>query len=227
MLVFFSDIHLTDGTSGETINPGAFDIFADHVAELARKREACEVRIVLLGDGLDVIRSVRWLKSPTGTRPWDERGEPQERLTLDILRATLDENREALEFLADVPGRVASRTEGRVPAESVRLDYVLGNHDWIINRYRSTRELVAQRLNLQRPRYAAGSGAPAGDRQPSPPDLGAGMGGGDRGQTRRRPTRRGEGHPARPAALHRRVPANAGVHGVREATINVAPAGAA
>jgi len=165
MLVFFSDIHLTDGTSGETINPGAFDIFADHVAELARKRRAREVRIVLLGDGLDVIRSVRWLKSPTGTRPWDEPGELQETLTLDVLRATLDENREALEFLAELPGRVAERTKGRVPAERVRLDYVLGNHDWIINRYRSARALVAQRLNLPRPRYVE-EGFPVAFRSP-------------------------------------------------------------
>ncbi len=69
MLVFFSDIHLTDGTSGETINAGAFDIFADQVADLARKRKAKEVRLVLLGDGLDVIRSTRWLDDPKGPRP--------------------------------------------------------------------------------------------------------------------------------------------------------------
>jgi len=153
MLVFFSDVHLTDGTSGETINAGAFDLFADQVAELAQKRLAREVRLVLLGDGLDVIRSTRWLDDPHGPRPWSEAGPEQENLALEILRAILDTNRQALEFLSELPGRVGSRTEGKVMADQVRLNYVLGNHDWLINRYPSTRALVAERLNLP-PRYA-------------------------------------------------------------------------
>lgn len=102
MLVFFSDIHLTDGTSGETINAGAFDIFADQVADLARKRKAKEVRLVLLGDGLDVIRSTQWPEDPEGPRPWSEDSAAPKALTEAILQATLDANGKALDFLAGV-----------------------------------------------------------------------------------------------------------------------------
>ena len=82
MLVFFSDIHLTDGTSGETINEGAFELFADQLVDLADKRQARELRLVLLGDGLDIVRSSRWI-GPHAVRPWTPAGSNQEELTLD------------------------------------------------------------------------------------------------------------------------------------------------
>jgi len=146
MLVFFSDIHLADGTSGETINEGAFELFADQVADLAHKREARAFHLVLLGDGIDVIRSSRWLAADSPVRPWTPRGGQQESLVLDILRATVDRNRAALAHLRGLPERIASR--GHIPADRVGFDYVLGNHDWLINRYRSTREVTARALGM-------------------------------------------------------------------------------
>ena len=35
MLVIISDLHLTDGTSGETINAGAFRVFRERLSDLA------------------------------------------------------------------------------------------------------------------------------------------------------------------------------------------------
>lgn len=148
MLVFFSDVHLTDGSSGETISAEAFDHFADQVADLAHRREARQVRLVLLGDGLDAIRSTRWLMCPDTCRPWTPPGPDQEAVALDVMQAILGHNREAIEHLRAISARVAGRT--RIPAGRVRLDYVLGNHDWLINRYPSLRRLVAERLGLSR-----------------------------------------------------------------------------
>jgi len=68
MLVFISDIHLTDGTSGETINPGAFEKFVLYLEDMADTAQAKELEIVLLGDIFDIIRSDYWLRS--GIRPW-------------------------------------------------------------------------------------------------------------------------------------------------------------
>jgi len=164
MLVFFSDVHLTDGSSGETISAEAFDHFADQVADLAKRRKARQVRLVLLGDGLDVVRSARWLEYARTCRPWGPVGDPQEAATLGILRDILDHNAQALEYLGGIPGRVAGRTP--IPARRVRLDYVLGNHDWLINQYPSTRRLVSERLKL--PRLYAEHGFPL--RFVSPPE---------------------------------------------------------
>jgi hypothetical protein len=151
MLVLFSDVHLTDGTSGATIAHEAFERFVDQVGDLARKRRAAEVRVVLLGDGLDVIRSSRWLEGPEEARPWRRPSGDQQRLTLAILRATIESNRRAVACLRRLPHDVAARS-GLAP-ERIRLDYCLGNHDWIINRYRAARQLVADVLGLPS-RYA-------------------------------------------------------------------------
>ncbi len=153
MLVFFSDVHLTDGSSGVTINEEAFDQFVDRVGDLAHRRRVDEVRVVLLGDGLDVMRSASWLDAPDTVRPWCRPSEDQRRLVLDILQRIVARNRGALQALRDMPYRIAARS--RVPHWRVRFDYVLGNHDWIINRYRATRQVVSDALDLA-PSYVKG-----------------------------------------------------------------------
>jgi hypothetical protein len=63
VLVIISDLHLTDGTSGETIKPGAFRAFREALRELAydaswrseKKYVPVDgIDLVLLGDILDV-----------------------------------------------------------------------------------------------------------------------------------------------------------------------------
>jgi hypothetical protein len=80
MLVIISDLHLTDGTSGETIHEDEFKIFRERLHDLAyaascRKLGDTEtyepidaVHLLLLGDILDVIRSAKWLGGKV--RPW-------------------------------------------------------------------------------------------------------------------------------------------------------------
>ena len=146
MLVSFSDTHMTDGTFGETVSQEAFDLFADQIAELARKRRATEVRLVLLGDGLDLLRSNLWLQHPPKVRPWEPAGRAQEELVLKIVQNTLRHNRQALRHLADLPRRVAART--RLPREAICLEYVLGNHHWLLNRYSSVRKPITGAFDL-------------------------------------------------------------------------------
>src|SRR4029077_9435834 len=84
VLVIISDLHLTDGTSGETIKPGAFRAFREALRELAydaswrSEKEYFPVDgidLVLLGDILDVIRSTRWCTAPTEVRPWGDQND--------------------------------------------------------------------------------------------------------------------------------------------------------
>ncbi len=71
MLVIISDLHLTDGTSGETISAGAFRVFRQRLRDLAYDaskradgtyRPIEEMDILLLGDVFDLIRSTKWLE---------------------------------------------------------------------------------------------------------------------------------------------------------------------
>ncbi|MHC4539767.1 MAG: hypothetical protein ACYTEK_01690 [Planctomycetota bacterium] len=86
MLVIVSDIHLTDGTSGQTIRDRAFRVFRQRLRDLAydaswrkspendgeaRYEPIKTFDIILLGDILDVIRSDKWLMDGRkGVRPW-------------------------------------------------------------------------------------------------------------------------------------------------------------
>jgi hypothetical protein len=117
MLVIVSDLHLTDGTSGETIRAGAFRVFAQRLRDLAydaswrapdgegraQYRPIEEMHVVLLGDILDVIRSTKWLKEdgvPCSVRPWDDPQRPDFIQKVDsITSAILRHNRESLEVI--------------------------------------------------------------------------------------------------------------------------------
>lgn len=143
MLVIISDLHLTDGSTCETINAGAFRQFVHTLSTQAesacwrRKPGRCDgvfeplerIDVILLGDILDVIRSAHWLRTPL--RPWDN----TDRLVNDvttITRGILSRNHAALACFRNLNGQlpvVASHTleTFNIP---VHFHYLVGNHDW-------------------------------------------------------------------------------------------------
>jgi len=170
MLVIVSDLHLTDGSTSETISPGAFSVFAQRLRDMAvvaswRADGAYKpvegMDLVLLGDTLDVIRSARWASLPT-VRPWGNPHAPEfvdqiGRITDDILR----HNEPSLAVLRDlaaeggvsVPpvmrstGLPARDAEGQpVP---VRIHYMVGNHDWFYHLPGSNHEAIRRRVVRQ------------------------------------------------------------------------------
>lgn len=149
MLVIISDLHLTDGSTCETINAGAFRQFVDTLSDQAEA--ACwrlkpgrtegvfelieRVDVLLLGDILDVIRSGQWLRA--SARPWDNLGTALENDALAdkvaaITRGILTHNDESLACFRKLDGRlpvVASHTGARYSVP-VFFHYLVGNHDW-------------------------------------------------------------------------------------------------
>ena len=151
MLVIASDIHLTDGTSGKTINSGAFQKFALYLKDMVQTAKAKEVEIVLLGDIIDLIRSDYWLRS--NIRPWskpsDEDGEKQglKDYTLKILDRInkKEDNKKSMAQIEEF------RKEMEGEKVSTKITYIIGNHDWLINRYPETRTKVARFLGIDNP----------------------------------------------------------------------------
>ncbi|HMO83863.1 MAG TPA: hypothetical protein PKC18_02975, partial [Lacipirellulaceae bacterium] len=169
MLVIISDLHLTDGTSGSTISPGAFQLLGERLAHLAlnasqridgRYQPVEHIDLVLLGDVLDVIRSTQWLATPV--RPWDDPTSPHlhdavARITSDVLRhngATCSEFRRLADRGVEIPaalrnGRPAADRHCRVP---VRIHYMVGNHDWFYHlpggQYNTIRREIAAHMGL-------------------------------------------------------------------------------
>lgn len=169
MLVIISDLHLTDGTSGSMISPGAFSLLRERLADLAlaasQRRDGSyrpidRIDLVLLGDVLDVIRSCRWLDSRS--RPWDDANSPDVaglvgQITTDVLRqnqTALGVFRTLAQQGVAVPAALAS---GRATSDAadpvpVRIHYMVGNHDWFYHlpgpAYDQLRRQVALHMGL-------------------------------------------------------------------------------
>ncbi len=172
MLVVLSDLHLTDGTLGQTLSPGAFEFLAQRLGELAQAaswrtdgtyRPIDAVELVLLGDVLDPLRSVRWLARGK-VRPWGNPHAPElvdqiARITADILESN-SESVAVLRGLAEegglrVPPALKSAPaapEAKGQPVPVRIHYMVGNHDWFYHLpgtgYDAVRKLVVDRLGL-------------------------------------------------------------------------------
>lgn len=151
MLVFISDIHLTDGTSGETINSGAFKKFVLTLEDMADTAKANEIKIILLGDIFDVIRSDYWLRS--GIRPWsdaektDGEGKGLQEYTLEIVKRICSNpnNSQSMDYLKSFKEKMKKK------GVDASLTYIIGNHDWLINRYPEARGMIAAFLGMDNP----------------------------------------------------------------------------
>jgi UDP-2,3-diacylglucosamine pyrophosphatase LpxH len=166
MLVFLSDVHLTDGSSGTTIDPRAFNKFCrileDVVGKDPEESKIRNLEIVLLGDIFDVIRSNLWLRPENDhpespIRPWstatevDRTGWNLQRYTEEIVEKIIGQpgNIDVIRYLKEFQGYCAGL------GVDVQLFYLIGNHDWLINRYASTRSKIAQFLGMPNPQFYA------------------------------------------------------------------------
>lgn len=172
MLAIISDLHLTDGTSGASIPPGAFQIFAERLQDLAYRaswRTAGNyapierIDLILLGDVLDVIRSNTWLLAGT-TRPWSDPTSTQFfDLTAEITQAVLRNNEPGMAVLRQLARgeevRLAPALRSGQPAKSaqpvsipVRIHYMVGNHDWFYHlpgpRFDALRHTIVSAMGL-------------------------------------------------------------------------------
>jgi UDP-2,3-diacylglucosamine pyrophosphatase LpxH len=169
MLVIISDLHLTDGTSGSTISPGAFQLLNERITDLAlgasQRRDGSyrpieRVDLLLLGDVFDIIRSSRWLQGRA--RPWDDATSPAlfevvSQITADTLRHNdhaLGEFRSLAKNGVLIPpatrdGRCA---EGHTTPVPVHIHYMVGNHDWFFHlpgdNYTRLRRQIALHMGL-------------------------------------------------------------------------------
>lgn len=190
MLVIISDLHLGDGTTATSIPASAFYLFAKrlrqdaHFASLhaGAYRPVEELDVILLGDILDPIHSTRWFfpvgdqtfkrltapGEPEYVRPWSDPNDPKFAAKLmEITRAILDKNREAMEILrklaagefiefdpSNARGERDSANQRKIPLK-VRFHYMVGNHDWYYHlkgeAFDQIRAAIIQAMGLSNP----------------------------------------------------------------------------
>jgi UDP-2,3-diacylglucosamine pyrophosphatase LpxH len=160
MLVVISDLHLTDGSSGQTIHAGAFRSFVENLTGSVEDAcwrhdgrfvpiERCD--LLLLGDVLDVIRSDRWLRSGV-LRPWsgnEQIGGMVQQITAGILA----HNESALAHLRNLGGKIRVLDPGGKAVEiPFAIHYFVGNHDWFFHvqgpEFDQTRRAIVQAFGL-------------------------------------------------------------------------------
>jgi UDP-2,3-diacylglucosamine pyrophosphatase LpxH len=174
MLVFISDLHLADETSGTYLDPATLHVFGERLRYLAARASwradgtyhpIDRLDLVLLGDVLDLIRSERWLQACV--RPWDELNSPELVQTVsEIVDQVLAANEASLGVLRGLATQagvwVAPAARNGQPVYnappqpvSVRTYYLVGNHDWLLHvpgrGYDILRQKVSHHLGLANP----------------------------------------------------------------------------
>lgn len=168
MLVFVSDLHLNDGSSGANLHPGAFHIFAERLRYFAARaswradgsyRPLDRIDLVLLGDVLDLIRSERWHQN--NVRPWGDLNSPAVLQTVtEIVDGILHRNEPALAILRSLAtqGLVCVAPAGRnrqpiynAPPQAIplRIYYMVGNSDWLLHVPGRGYDLIRQKITHQ------------------------------------------------------------------------------
>ncbi|MHC4443375.1 MAG: metallophosphoesterase family protein [Planctomycetota bacterium] len=170
MLVFISDLHFTDGTSGETITDRAFRVFRERFRDMiydaswredGKYKPIEQVDLVLLGDIFDVIRSSKWLKGEV--RPWDN---PKSTKFINriggITDSILEHNKKSLACLKSFqnpkimtipkardgkPLKVSKDSDApnRIPVQ-VNIHYMAGNHDWFFHLEAPAYDIIRKKI---------------------------------------------------------------------------------
>ena len=69
MIVLVSDLHLTDCRSRSTINTERLLWRLKHIVQKAQESQISDIRLVLLGDTFEILKSKTWLDR--SVRPWE------------------------------------------------------------------------------------------------------------------------------------------------------------
>src|SRR5262245_30694111 len=174
MLAIISDLHITDGTSGQLLPAAAMDLVCERLCDLSWRaswrsggeyRPIDRIDLVLLGDTLDLMGSRRWLAAPC--RPWDDHQSPAviDAIT-GIVEETLRRNVDCIRTLRSLatdatvslpPATAAGQPvlEAEEMPVAVCTHYMVGDRDWPLHvkgtQYDLLRHKITHHLGLVTP----------------------------------------------------------------------------
>jgi len=121
MVILLSDLHLADRTSRPTIDVSRLMAHLTRVITQAHDRGVRRVKLVLLGDIFELLKSTHWLTDRV--RPWEACGPIHRQTVARILEEILSVNAKFFETLAKLAADY----------DFLDLCYIPGNHDRPIN----------------------------------------------------------------------------------------------
>lgn len=162
MIVFISDLHLTDGTFDykdpadprknpvkHDISAEAFELFWKEIHRIVdANRDEAEIRditVVLLGDIFEMRSTTRWVatdydeggrRKGLGDRTWKEDRARPSRTCREILEAIIDNNKASLDYLSNKGllrmARDSALASLQTRGVTFRYKFVCGNHDSLV-----------------------------------------------------------------------------------------------
>lgn len=138
MLVLVSDLHLTDTAARSTFDAATFGRALAAVFREAAGEGSDEVKLVLLGDVFEILKSTRWLENDV--RPWEPPTEQHRETVRQIVDGILAVNGD---FFAELQAIRGAHSK-------VDVTYVIGNHDRPLNTSmgNGSRTAIRERLGL-------------------------------------------------------------------------------
>ena len=141
MIIFISDLHISDGTAGPpNIHHRAYEGTFETINQMANDANAKEVTVVLLGDIFELIRTSVWYKTAEEFKPWG--GWKSEEVATKIFDDIIKDP--AFNSLGKFQFRNLKANKD-IPTRWV---YLPGNHDRLIGMYPKLQERVKNLLNL-------------------------------------------------------------------------------
>lgn len=120
MIIIVSDLHLTDTIERSTLNEGSFFESLNHVVTDAVSKGITDLRLVLLGDVFEILKSEKWLEAKV--RPWEKSDSRHSVVVEKIFDGIISSNASVLQKLKKLSHDY-----------KVRIQYVPGNHDLPLN----------------------------------------------------------------------------------------------
>ena len=145
MLVFISDLHFVDETSGKQNIPAfAFQLFLSDLKTHSEKtkNKDKELKIVFLGDIFDFLRTEEWFKEKEKDRPWGNNSAKMKKRAKIILNKIAEKNKDTFKLFSK------KNLEKTFKGTDVETIYIPGNHDrlcWMID---ELKEKVSDLLGL-------------------------------------------------------------------------------
>ncbi len=171
MLAIISDLHITDGTTGQLLPAATIDLVCERLCDLAWRaswradgsyRPIDRIDLVLLGDTLDLMGSRRWLSA--ACRPWDDHQSPA---VIDAITGIVEETlRRNVDCIRTLRALATDATVSLPPATAagqpvleaeempvaVCTHYMVGDRDWPLHvkgtQYDLIRHKVTHHLGL-------------------------------------------------------------------------------
>jgi len=165
MIIFISDLHLTDGSFDykkddpenhipHDVSHEAFKLFWDQVHRIyTANKDDCnikEIKLVLLGDIFEMRSTTKWVEFDHNEdenpkkiiyRPWKEDIANPSEVCKEILEEILSHNEKTLRYLSPKKFDEIKEDNGlrelmkTLGKDKIKVEYVSGNHDRLINFY--------------------------------------------------------------------------------------------